>query len=180
MKVIVNYDLVNAVRNVNEPLTPMKVVRNKKWIWVKTWYPLYLAADFVISEPKRIPFHFLWQIGMLSILETFTAFSMGDPFQNVSERNLRSLSSLLCRLNVETEYELIKKAQLDGKKYQVRLSENKIPQILESKYILIPTYTAMGDIKDTSLLQEHIVGTNRYVLSLGSKQKKLVPAYSQT
>ena len=28
MKLVINYDFFNAVRNVNEPLTPMKIVRN--------------------------------------------------------------------------------------------------------------------------------------------------------
>ena len=180
MKVIVNYDLINSIRNVNEQLTPMKVIRNKKWRWVKTWYPLYLGVDFMINDPKQIPIIFLTQAATLTVLESITAHALDDPFQRVSERDLKILASLLCKLNIDTSYDLLKDSRPNGKKYQIRLSENKVPQILESKYILVPTYTAMGDIKDTSLLQEHIVGSNRYVLSLGSKQKKLVPAYSQT
>ena len=33
------------------------------------------------------------------------------------------------------------------------------------------------EVKDTSILQEHIVGSNDYVLSIGSPEKKLKLVY---
>ena len=49
---------------------------------------------------------------------------------------------------------------------------------MESKYILVPTYDFNNNIKNTSILQEHIVGTDKYVLSIGSPKKELKLAYS--
>ena len=43
---------------------------------------------------------------------------------------------------------------------------------------MVPSYTFNGDIKDTSVLQEHIIGSKEYVLSLGSPKKVWKPAYS--
>lgn len=31
MKLVINYDLIDAIRNVNEPISPFKIVRNRKY-----------------------------------------------------------------------------------------------------------------------------------------------------
>ncbi len=49
---------------------------------------------------------------------------------------------------------------------------------MEKKYILVPTYDYLGEIQSTSILQEHVVGSKIYVLSLGSEAKEYRFAYS--
>jgi len=39
---------------------------------------------------------------------------------------------------------------------------------MEKKYINVPVYDSIGDIKTVSIEQEHIIGSKQYVLSLGS------------
>lgn len=41
MKLIINYDLIDAIRNVNEPLTPFKVVRNHKVDILTLYLPFF-------------------------------------------------------------------------------------------------------------------------------------------
>ena len=45
MKLLINYDFFNAIRNVNEPLTPMKIVRNEIKYALIT--PLWIADAFI-------------------------------------------------------------------------------------------------------------------------------------
>ena len=77
---------------------------------------------------------------------------------------------------------MIKESRLEGKKYEIRLNDKKLPQIIESKFILVPSYNNNGEVKDTSLLQEHALFTKQYVLSKsrGLEKKKQVLAYSNS
>lgn len=81
-------------------------------------------------------------------------------------------------LNIFTSYDLLLKSKVYDKKYKVEMNKEQLLHIAEEKYILVPSYTYNGDTKDTSALQEHIVGSKQYVLSLGSPKKVLKPSYS--
>lgn len=92
--------------------------------------------------------------------------------------DLQKLSLQLNELNVKTSGELLLDSKVYHKQHKFVLSEKGIPGIMQNKYINIPTYDN-GDIKETSILQEHKIGTKEYVLSLGSPTKRQVfkPAY---
>lgn len=84
------------------------------------------------------------------------------------------LSLRLESIRVSTDAELLMESTEYHREYKLVLNENKLPQILQSKYIMIPTFDD-GQIKDESIVQEHIIGSKEYVLSKGSpvKQYKL-------
>ena len=102
----------------------------------------------------------------------------GDRYAIDATSRLNTLVSQLNDLNVNTDYDLLLQSEHYETKYKIKLNEKKLPYLLESKYIMVPTYSYSGEIKDTSILQEHVVGSKEYVLSLGSPQKKLKLAYS--
>ena len=102
-----------------------------------------------------------------------------DDYKNKSIDDLKSLVSKFKDLYINTDYDLLLKSELYDKKYKVHLNENKIPFIMESKYILVPTYDFNGNVKNTSILQEHEIGTFTYVLSIGSPKKELKLAYNR-
>ena len=174
MKIIVNFDLINSAKNVNELLGPLKVIRNNKARWAKFDFPMFLIMDTIISKNyKRIQFVLLMQFSVLFGLDMiFNAIKKTDDYKIQSEKDLRKLALQLQELDVRTDYSLLKESELDGKEYEIRLNEKKIPQIVEKKYVLVPSYDYKGDIIDTSIEQEHVVGSNNYVLSLGSKKRK--------
>lgn len=180
MKLLVNFDLIESVKNVNQPFTIFKLVRNRKRTWTTINIPIYTAIDFAFKKniPETLELVAI-QLGFVAVLETIMNHALGvDPYFNQSDRNLKTLVPKLNAINVETDYELLKKSTLDGKKYQVRLNEKKLPELVETKFILVPSYNYNGDVKETSMLQEHVVGTHEYVLSVGSKQKVLKPAFA--
>jgi len=51
----------------------------------------------------------------------------------------------------------------------------KIPDVLQNKYILIPT----SDKTEVSLLQEHIIGEKKYYLSIGEPEKVFKLAFNR-
>lgn len=180
IKLLNDFDVINSVKNVNQPFTMFKLIRNNKDRWAKINIPIYTAVDFAIKREIPGTLELLvMQLGFVALFETLTYHMMGvDPYFNKSDRDLKMLVSKLNAINVETDYELLKRTTLDEKKYNIRINEKKLPELVESKYILVPSYNYNGEEKETSMIQEHVVGTHEYVLSVGSKQKVLKPAFA--
>lgn len=186
MKLIINYDLMNAICNVNEPLTLFKIIRNSKVRYLTFNIPWCLFLDFLMGPGS---FGFLGtlglQMGLIGMGDTgldllYKNIYGVDQYARKSTLDLKKLVVQLEDLQVSTDYNLLLESKVYQKNYKVEISKNQLPHIAESKYILVPSYTYSGDRTDTSLLQEHIVGSKEYVLSLGSPKRVFKPAYSNT
>ena len=46
MKLVINYDFFNAIKDVNEGFTPMKIVRNNKKVLVIYSFPIWFILDY--------------------------------------------------------------------------------------------------------------------------------------
>ena len=99
-------------------------------------------------------------------------------FADKSADELKRLVPKLKELNVSTNYDLLLKSELYEKKYKIEFNESKIPSLMQEKYILVPSYSFSGEVLDTSIKQEHEVGTKRYVLSIGEPEKRYKMAFS--
>lgn len=181
MNILINYDYINSVKNVNEKLTPFKIIRNNKSKYIKFNLPLFLAVNFIFAgtDLKKIFNTLLIQFGFIFVSDFVINYGVGnDLFRAKSESQLKELVGHFKEANIDTSYELLKKSFVYDKKINFRINENKIPELVQSKYILVPTYDYLGDIKDTSVVQEHVLGSNNYVLSLGKSKKVLKPSFS--
>lgn len=178
MKLVINYDFMEAVCNAREPFNTFKVVRNNKKKWMVVDLPLFVAFTFI--APDRI-------VGNAILISSYIVLDVAshmmahsivkeDAYYEEASYQLRNLVSQFGNLNISTDYELLLQSELYKKDRKLELKKN--PHILESKYIMVPTYNFNGDVKDTSILQEHVVGSREYVLSLGTPKKALQPAYS--
>lgn len=184
MKLVINYDLMDAICNVNEPLTLLKVVRNKKVDYLTFNVPFFSIIDFLI-ESQSLEFFGTLGLQMGVVVATHMGIDLlcsrivgADQYGYKSAKDLKKLVGQLDALNISTSYDLLLKSEVYDKKHKVEINKDHLPYIAESKYILVPSYTYNGDIKDTSVLQEHIIGSKEYVLSLGSPKKVLKPSYS--
>lgn len=185
MKLIINYDLITAICNVVEPVTPLKVIRNKKVDYLTFNIPLFSAIN-MLNEPNSLG-EFLGTLGLQMgiVIACHTGLDLlcsqivgVDQYAYKSTKDLKKLVGQLEALQVSTTYDLLLESEVYEKKYKVEINKKQLPYIAESKYILVPSYTYNGDKKDTSLLQEHVVGSKEYVLSLGSPKKVYKPVYS--
>lgn len=172
MKIMINYDFFNAVRNVREPFTPFKIIRNEKKKWMKMELPFFTTLELIC-------FHDLHHLPVTVSIFTGTnivgglalnAMSGIDYYKELASIHLRNLVVEFQNLNLSTDYELLLQSDLYQKQYKIERT-GKFPQLVENKYINVPTYTYNNDVKDTSILQEHVVGTKEYALSLGSPKK---------
>ena len=178
MRITIYYDLINTIKNVNEDYNVLKIVRNNKKNWLLFPIPEFLIIDIInYKNTDQILTALTLEMGALTLGEYFIGKSIKkDKYYDKSSRNLRLLTQELNSYNLNTNYELLKESKLYDKTYNIKLNEKKLPKILESKYILVPTYDKNNYLKNRSIKQEHILGHDEYILSLDipEKQKQLV------
>ena len=179
-KIIINYDLFDAILNVNGEMTPLKIIRNNKKV-IAFWYlPVLTVLNLSASKNLLKTFEMLcMEFGMLIGSALFYNLVIGiDDYKNQSIEDLKTLVYKLKEMYVNTDYELLTQSKLIRRNYQVKYSKENFLAILESKYFLVPTYDFNNNVKNTGILQEHLIGTNEYVLSLGSPKKELKLAHA--
>ena len=180
MKLVINYDFINAVLNVNEKITPFKLIRNNKKLYLMYYLPFFMIGNLSINKNASLILkELIIEYGFVVGSELFASLITGvDIYKNKSIRDLKNLVYDLNDLFVKTDYDLLLNSELYKRKYKINVNKEELFNIMEQKYILVPIYDFNNNIKKTSILQEHIIGTNDYVLSIGSPKKELKPVYS--
>lgn len=129
MKLIINYDFIDAVKNAKEPFTAFKVIRNKKTRWATLNFPLYIAVIAAIQKEFDIPI-ILFGFGLGCCFNIFSEtlenkiFST-DDYKDEAIQNLKRLSSQLTELNISTDYELLLESELYEKNIKYKLMKIK-------------------------------------------------------
>lgn len=173
MKLVINYDFFNAVRNVNEPYGPLKVIRNEKNKYMMR-LPIWSLLNYTVFQNMQdtigaLMVQYMLVMGSDLLVDKVLGI---DSYATKSMNDLKKLVVKLNDINVKTDCELLCQSELYERNYKFSFNESKIPFLMEEKYILVPSYSYSGEIIDTSILQEHEIGTNEYMLSVGEPQKK--------
>ena len=182
MNIIINYDFFNAVKDENEGFTPFKVIRNCKTRWVKFNLPLLTAAELLTFREnflKYMPEAIMIQFFLVLGANIAGYLTLGDIYKDNADTRLKTLVLQLKNMNIDTSFDLIKESSCESKIYNLKFNKKKIPQLVECKYILVPSYNYQGDVVETSIMQEHVVGSSLYTLSHGSPKKELKLVYSK-
>lgn len=177
MKIEINYDLLDKIK---ESKTGFSLNRTTKPVILKTLIASSIYTVLNITDPRPIDklIHAIPVFVVLYALPvTIANIIMKNRFKDLSIKQLRILSKLLSDVNISTSYELLLDSNNYKTEYEFKLSEAKIPYIKQDKYINVPVYSD-GDIREVSLVQEHIIGSNKYSLSYGSPKKVLKPAFT--
>lgn len=180
MKLIINYDLLNRIKDTQKEFKLQRIFE-RSLIDVSKDCLKYHPFLLIFHLSVKVPFSVMFSGGLIT---SILYFFVWEPYnylqikylQNVYEQQLQHLSIELDKIYVKTSKDLLKESKLYHTDYELKLTDKKIPYILQKKYINIPTYDN-GDIKDTSVLQEHKLGSKEYYLSRGSVSKGYVRQY---
>ena len=183
------YDLVKRLEDANEKFGPLKLV--KKHIKSVTGsFGGFLAIACSIGLPTTQVI-----IGA-AVLPTACAlilagqdvwnykFYGGDVEQWMAKEDIAELSLKLCKHCISTSPDLLLESEQQGKtRYKIVLNKHRIPVIRQEKCVMIPTYDNGNIRRNVSVIQEHIIGSKKYVLTPGtpseskSKTRLLKPIY---
>ena len=177
MKLITDYDLGNAINDVNEPYTPLKSLRNNKRFIFCFHLPfctiLNLNSGGFLYALKMYPLDIFNFTALDFIIESLIAkkiYGTVDRYNYEASINLEKLVSELRKIEIDTSYNLLLKSKKIKTKYHFYLNEHTIPIISESKYFFVPTHEN-DSISGEVILQEHNVSSTKYYLSKVPTQK---------
>lgn len=177
LKIEINYDLLYAIAEANTGLSLNKTA-NKVFTCASISSIIGTSCNMIAAAPlekslQGIVLYFVWY----SILLGSTDLLLARMNKSSAMKHLKLLSYTLKKINVDTNYELLLKAYKYETDYKFSRDESSIPKLEQKKYIMIPVYEN-GDEKEISIVQEHIIGTKKYIISYGSPKKVLKPAFN--
>ena len=181
VNIIINYDFWEHILDAKEGITPFKVVRNNKRKWARLHFPVYTLVDTLIlgSLDKTIVCLAIQFGGLISVEYFAQRFYNDDAYAKVAQKDLTILAQKMNDNYIKTSYPLLLDSEYYDREWHIHINESKIPELIEKKYILVPTYVGDGNTKSVSMVQEHIVGSDNYVLTLGSPKKKFTPVLAR-
>ncbi len=185
MNIVINYDFFNAIKDAREPYGPFKIVRNRQKLYTNIILPMTIGFNLGMPVTHIIKSYCGTTLFLISF-ETLFDFMFSaankseiDMFKDDANSKLQVLLPRLHDINVKTDYDKLLESQLYARKYKVQLNEDKIPSLIEKKFVLVPSYNFGGEETETSIMQEHVVGSHEYVLSVDEykqeKRRVLVP-----
>ena len=173
MKLLINYDFFEAIRNVKEPYGVLKVVRNNHDMYMVR-LPMFGVVD--LAYFRNIPAamaSLMFQYMLVLSGEMYIDRQSGiDMYATMGAKQLKELVTSFEEINVKTDYDLLLQANLYHKDYKLDFNHEHMPIIRENKYIFVPSHNYDGSVKDTSVLQEHMLGSDGYILSVGEPEKR--------
>lgn len=182
MKIKVNYDLIDKIKQSQKGITLSKTA-SKNFKYGIYMFSIYTILDLMLSENKDSNVLLAASIGasVFYLLKTLADEMMNKCLKEKQKQDalidLIFLTRKLKKINIDTSPELLIDSKIQSVEYKINLNEEKIPNLLQNKYILIPTYND-GEIKEKYVLQEHVIGSKEYTLSSGYPQKVLKLAHN--
>ena len=173
MKIQINYDLMDKIR---EAKTGFNLQYNfyKPLGYTAFYTALKLSSIMVVPKTvEELVIDVIGAFGFYTLITAIPSVALLPLDRKRATESLKLLSSRLKDINVNTNHELLLKSYNYKTEYKVKFNDYLLPYVEQNKYISVPTIEN-GEEKETSLLQEHIIGSRKYALSYGSPKEKKV------
>lgn len=173
MKIVVNYDLLDKVREARTGFS-LKRINNETMIASAIGGPLVTAHNLAMGYDNE---EILFDLALIYLLNfegraIFRAM-FSNSYKQLANEQLNALSNHLHDIFVHTDPELLQAAYRYKTKYELDSEDSKLPRLVEKKYIMVPVHNEW-DCNERSLVQEHVVGSKEYVISYGEPEKKVL------
>ena len=173
MKIVVNYDLMDKIAEAEKGFSLKRSV--KRTLGLASISTAIGAPDNFIKG--EICPELLIEIGIfLTIHSMYTGayiFVFNNMTKTSAQYKLRDLVANLRNCCIKTDEEAILDTYSYKTKYDVSFN-SAIPIVEQKKYMMVPVRDEYFGDKEISIVQEHIIGSRDYVISLGEPEKPKV------
>ena len=178
MKLIVNYDLIERIQDAQENFGIRKIVRHStNDVFSFAALATVLSTPFVLSGNYNTNILKVTIVG-LSVVAAINGFfeilqykTIGDKYKSDALEDLNNLVSELEGSHLGTNFNLLSQSWLAQTKYKLIANEKGMPVILQTKRIAVPIHEPIdGTVGAYDIVQEHVVGSKKFVLSLPQKE----------
>lgn len=180
MKIEINYDLMEKIAEAKVGYS-LKMHVKKVGILSFITTATFLTVDCIAGNDF---IHTLSWITYSTCYYTLQSVLQATLLKNTTkkeaEKNLASLVSKLRTSNIKTDASTILDSYKYDTQYNVLDDEGAFPKFKENKYIKIPTCDEYWGNREMPIVQEHIIGTNNYFLSVGQPERKVYKLGAKT
>lgn len=167
MKLKINYDLLQKIKESNEGYTLNKAAKR---VALYTTVSSAIGVIDNIATQKPIE-EFIMEVATYllahSVLTASVMLATSNIFKKLSKTELEILSRQLKSLNLETNQELLMDTYKYKTEYEFKGGKHLFPSLEQRKYIMVPTLNN-GEVVLEQLVQEHTIGGKEYTLSMGA------------
>ena len=184
IKLIINYDMIDKIHEAKDEYKLRLIYKgyinnpiNSAPLTMLTGYCLYNifnGIDVPINEAILIFELSELFIALPTFILSYDKLVKARGMKTLREKAMDEIKELSLKLNdqnIKTTSELLLKSNVYHKKY--KLTNEGIPGVIRERYISVPTYGFSGKEKEISILEEHRLGSKKYILTLGSPKKIL-------
>lgn len=165
MKIEVNYDLLEKIEESKTGINLNKMGRDMSFM-------MSIMTPFCLLSYRNNLEQCIWGILYSFVLSSVHYGLIPSLFRDSkkerAKNELKDLASKLCSIDIYTNDELLLESRGYKTKYKINFNDGTFPKLMKNKYIMVPTKNA-GEV---SLLQEHVIGTRKYDLSVGEPEKQ--------
>lgn len=170
MKININYDLMDKI---SESKKGYSLKRYTKRTLLTFSIASIIDISFFDNDYNILIYKIISYITFHSLYNGISAYALSDLTKKVATNDLSQLIHKLNNLGIKTDETVLLDSHSYKTTYDINLDSN-IPQIKQNKYINIPIKDEYWGNKEISLLQEHIIGTKEYELSIGKPEEKKI------
>lgn len=174
LKLNVNYDLLEHIERANRCLSLKREAKNMVLYSSITATVQFIGGEPLEVMPFRLGYNALFYIAMRSPL--LFLFHKLPIYEEERQFRFDRIIKDLAKIEVSTNRDLLLEAHAYKREYEIGFYKSVIPYLKENKYIMVPSYNGYSE-GETSVLQEHVVGTRAYELSVGEPKKEYKLSY---
>lgn len=164
MKLTVNYDLINRIKESKKGFCLSKTIKHNLCLTL----PFTLTTLLFMENKLEKLILFVASNFMWDFLEFLS--SPNEKVMQDSNCNLDLLPDKLYKLDIRTTIPLLQESKIIQTNYEIiKYRDDKLPVLTQKKYITIP----LSNGHEETILQEHVFGDDSYELSVQEPTKKL-------
>lgn len=170
MKLNITYDLPDKVKEAETGFSLKRTLtKTAKLSTMSTaiYYSINLLTDGEPLSYLTTPLLFLTIHGGNRLLEQKI---LGPIYKSNAQCEIKDLTNKLTANNVPIRYDNLIRCYSSNTQYQIHPTTGKLE---ERKYINVPVDDEWGK-REIFLCQEHLIGSNEWVLSLGTPKKEKI------
>lgn len=163
MKLTVNYDLINRIKESKRGFRLSKIIKSNLCITLPS------TLTFLLFKENKLEI----LIYFITLNSIFNFMDLSRPFNKKvmqdSTWDLNLLLDKLYKLDIRTTMPLLQESRVIQTNYEVKYRDDKIPVLMQKKYITVP----LSNGHEETILQKHVFGDDNYELSVQEPTKKL-------
>ena len=173
MRIVINYDLMDKILEANNGYSLKRCI--KRSLGFTSISTIIGTVDNIFSGD--ITPELFNEVAIYFVLHSMYTGIYAHLFRDITRENAkRNLSQLVQQLRnscIKTDDSSILEAYRYKTEYDVHMGEI-LPTVEQKKYINVPIKNEFFGDKEISLIQEHVIGSSKYILSMGEVEDKKV------